>query len=260
MPGDFDPKMQVDDVPGRQLTDQGRERKQQLVEAAAVLFAERGYAATRISDICQAAGAAKGLFYWYFPTKQDLFVELVNTMRRRLRRAQAASMDPQAEPIWQLRQGAVASVRFITDHASYFSFVQMERSDPGLATAVSGGRDVYLSDVIDLIEQAQQRGQVGHGDPALMAHGVVGAVWSFTEAWRQGHLAADPADLAEFVGDWVLRALSAPAATGQDSSAASEGYLATTTEANESTRSGSNWTPRPEITKRAASPSGQARL
>src|SRR5690606_23739020 len=43
----------------RQLTDQGRERKQQLVEAAMALFAERGYSATRIVDICERAGVAK---------------------------------------------------------------------------------------------------------------------------------------------------------------------------------------------------------
>ena len=65
----------------RQHTEHGRERKQQLIDAAAELFAANGYAATRIQDICRRAGVAKGLFYWYFPTKQELFAELVRTMR-----------------------------------------------------------------------------------------------------------------------------------------------------------------------------------
>ena len=50
----------------RHLTSQGAERKQQLLDAAARLFAEQGYAATRVADIVEAAGVAKGLFYWYF--------------------------------------------------------------------------------------------------------------------------------------------------------------------------------------------------
>lgn len=195
---------------GRQLTDQGRERKQQLVDAAAVLFAERGYAATRISDICEAAGAAKGLFYWYFPTKRDLFSELVITMRRRLRRAQAAAMDPGADAIERIREGVVASVRFITEHASYFSFVQLERSDPQLAAAVSAGSDVYVRDVADLVVAATEEGSIRTDDPMLTAHGVVGTVWSFTEAWRQRHLHVDAEQLAEFVGDWIVGALSGP--------------------------------------------------
>ena len=80
----------------RRHTEHGRERKQQLLDAAAELFTANGYAATRIEDICRRAGVAKGLFYWYFSTKQELFSELVRTMRRRLRRAQAILGDPRA--------------------------------------------------------------------------------------------------------------------------------------------------------------------
>ena len=84
---------------GRSHTRHGEERKQQLLDAAAVLFAQHGYASTRIADICREAGVAKGLFYWYFPTKAELFTELVRVMRRRLRRAQADAMDPEASAL-----------------------------------------------------------------------------------------------------------------------------------------------------------------
>jgi AcrR family transcriptional regulator len=70
---------------GRRLTEQGRERKQQLLDHAADLFSRRGYADTRVVDICEAAGVAKGLFYWYFENKEALFSELVTSMRLRLR-------------------------------------------------------------------------------------------------------------------------------------------------------------------------------
>ena len=66
----------------RRHTDQGLERKQQLLDAAETLFASRGYGPTRIADICEAAGVAKGLFYWYFETKESLFAELVRSVRR----------------------------------------------------------------------------------------------------------------------------------------------------------------------------------
>src|SRR4051794_25835376 len=68
----------------RQLTTQGQERKQQLLDCAAKLFAERGYEDTRIIDIVEAAGVAKGLFYWYFPNKEQLFRELAEEIRWRL--------------------------------------------------------------------------------------------------------------------------------------------------------------------------------
>lgn len=200
-----------DEVGARQHTEQGRERKQQLVDAAVVLFAERGYAATRIADICERAGVAKGLFYWYFPTKDDLFVELVRTMRRRLRQAQAAGMDPTADPMTRLRQGTEASVRFIADHAAYFSFVEVERTDAAMAQLVRDGSEVYLHDVRQLIDDARSAGVAPDDDPTLLALGVLGAVSSFTNAWRNGRIDVSADELATFVGAWVVRAVGGTA-------------------------------------------------
>jgi AcrR family transcriptional regulator len=201
-----------EDAP-RQLTDQGRERRRQIVDAAVALFTARGYAATRVADICDAAGIAKGLFYWYFPTKQALFEDLVRTMRQRLRVAQGDAMDPSADPLTRLRQGTEASVRFIAEHSSYFALVEVERADPRLAgevrDAFAEASDIYLRDVLALVKAAQGEGRVPDLDPALLSLGVMGAVSSFTHAWRNGRIDLDADELAGFVGDWVLRALGA---------------------------------------------------
>ncbi len=191
----------------RQLTEQGRERKQQLVDAAIVLFAERGYSATRILDICDHAGVAKGLFYWYFPTKLDLFSELVRSMRHQLRRAQAAAMSSDADALTRIHQGAAASVRFMADHATYFSLVEVERADPMIADALKQGSEVYLDDVTALIREAQIDGTVLDADPQLLALGVLGSVSSFSNAWRGGRIDMTAEALADFVADWVARAL-----------------------------------------------------
>jgi AcrR family transcriptional regulator len=192
----------------RQLTQQGRERKQQLIDAAVALFSERGYHATRVRDICERAGVAKGLFYWYFPTKLDLFGELVRTMRKRLRRAQGEAMDVDAPALDRIRQGTVASVLFMAEHAAYFSLVEVERGDPTIADTLREGSDVYLTDVTSLVAEAQREGSVPDCDPGLLALGVLGAVSSYSNAWRAGRIDLDPPQLAEFVADWVVRALS----------------------------------------------------
>jgi AcrR family transcriptional regulator len=193
--------------PPRQLTEQGRERQQQLVEAAMALFSEHGYAATRIRDICDRAGVAKGLFYWYFPTKLDLFAELVRTMRRGLRRAQAAAMSSDADALTQLRKATAASVVFMAEHAAYFALVDVERADPTIADTLRAGSQVYLDDVLVLIREAQRDGDVIDADPTMLAYGVLGAVSSYSNAWRAGRLDCTPEELAAFVAEWVVRAL-----------------------------------------------------
>jgi AcrR family transcriptional regulator len=195
----------------RRHTEHGRERKQQLVDAAAELFAANGYAATRVQDICRQAGVAKGLFYWYFPTKQELFAELVRSMRLRLRKAQAAAMDPAEDALVRLRQGTEASVRFQIEHAGYFSLLDVERGDAGHGELWREGGDVYLRDVLALVREAQAAELIDPGEPpTALAHGVLGAVSSLTHAWRSGRIDLPADELATFVGTWVGRALGDP--------------------------------------------------
>lgn len=192
----------------RRHTEQGQERKQQLLAAAEALFAEHGYAATRIADICAAAGVAKGLFYWYFPTKESLFAELVRSMRHQLRKAQGAAMDPDADPVTRIRQGTEASVRFVAEHRSYFALLDVERSEPAVAAVLQEGSDVYAGDVERLVREAQAAGLVPDGDPRFYAIGVLGAVSAYGHALRHGRLDTNPDDLARMVGDWVSQALT----------------------------------------------------
>src|SRR5262249_3000229 len=114
------------DMNDRQLTSQGAERKQQLLDAAARLFAEQGYAATRVVDIVEAAGVARGLSYWYFETKEALCRGLAPGTRPRLRRQQAAAIIDDAPALVRILQGTVASVRFMAENAPFFSLLEVE--------------------------------------------------------------------------------------------------------------------------------------
>ena len=193
----------------RQLTEQGRERRQQLLDCAAELFAARGYANTRIADICSAAGVAKGLFYWYFDTKEALFADLVRLMRLRLRRAQADAIDHNADPITRIRQGTEASVRFMADHSAFFALLEHGGDAPAVAALLGEGRDVHTADTATMIVEAQAAGLIPDGDdPQLLALGIVGAVAQFCHYNRIGLVTLDIDELAVFVARWVAGGLT----------------------------------------------------
>ena len=192
----------------RPHTEHGLERKEQLLRAAEILFTEKGYGATRISDICTAAGVAKGLFYWYFPTKESLFAELVRTMRHSLRKAQAAAMDPAADAITRICQGTEASVRFMAEHQPYFALLDVERPDQSVAAVMREGSDVYAADLRRLVVEAQEAGEIPDGDPGFSVVGVLGAVSSFGHAHRSGRLDMPIDELARMAGEWVTQALT----------------------------------------------------
>src|SRR5271154_6673616 len=70
-----------------------------LLDAAMELFAEKGYGATSIPDICARAGLTKGAFYSNFANKDALFLALLDRSWERragwIRRAMAASEPPE---------------------------------------------------------------------------------------------------------------------------------------------------------------------
>src|ERR1700739_1843248 len=56
----------------------GKARVSALLDAGAALFAEKGYAATTMTEIAQRAGASIGSLYQFFPSKETLGEALVN--------------------------------------------------------------------------------------------------------------------------------------------------------------------------------------
>lgn len=61
---------------GRKINSNGEKSKQLLLEKAVELFAERGYHATKISDIVKAADVTQPTFYLYFKSKESLYEDL----------------------------------------------------------------------------------------------------------------------------------------------------------------------------------------
>ncbi|QMV44755.1 TetR/AcrR family transcriptional regulator [Cohnella cholangitidis] len=51
--------------------------KNKIVESAERMFAERGYEATSIQDIADDCSIAKGSLYKFFPSKEDLYIEIM---------------------------------------------------------------------------------------------------------------------------------------------------------------------------------------
>lgn len=206
----------------RRLTTQGRERKDQLLDRAAELFAERGYAETRVVDIVRAAGVAKGLFYWYFENKEALFRELVEQNRLRLRKAQKAAIDPTAEPLLQIRQGAEASVLFMARYAHFFALLEVENLDQRFAVDRRRGSEIHAGDVARHVRAGIDNGTIRPENDLLLAYGVTGMVGYYGHFHRTGRMPMSVEELAAFVGrlvvcmlasteESVVRVLEAPA-------------------------------------------------
>jgi AcrR family transcriptional regulator len=68
-------------------------RREQLLRAAAWAFARKGYRNASITDIIQRAGVARGTFYLYFDSKEQVFLAIVETFHGRIRHALASAAE-----------------------------------------------------------------------------------------------------------------------------------------------------------------------
>jgi AcrR family transcriptional regulator len=65
--------------PPSSRAERAADRREAIIDAALDEFIARGYAATRLDDVAQRAGVAKGTIYLHFKDKEALFQELVRT-------------------------------------------------------------------------------------------------------------------------------------------------------------------------------------
>jgi AcrR family transcriptional regulator len=69
----------------RDMRRQGQETLRRLLEAAIIVFDERGYGGARVDDIVRQAGTSHGTFYLYFSNKEDLFETLITGVTDEMR-------------------------------------------------------------------------------------------------------------------------------------------------------------------------------
>ena len=78
--------------------------KDKIINESLRLFSKRGYTATSISDVIQAAGTSKGGFYNHFKSKEQLLAEVLRSARKTWRMKNLAGLDREGGPLARLRK------------------------------------------------------------------------------------------------------------------------------------------------------------
>ncbi len=78
-------------------------RRNQLLNVAAQLFAERGYRGTTTAELAKAAGVTEPILYRHFASKLELFVTLIEEVSTEVLDAWQSTLEPKTEPSERLQ-------------------------------------------------------------------------------------------------------------------------------------------------------------
>ena len=146
-------------------------RRQQLLEVALSQFAARGFSATTMDDIAEAAGVTKPLLYQHFASKRALYLELADAVAQSLLEAIGKAAAEAEGPRQQVEGGLAAYFDLVVSHADAFRllFGSEAPDDPELSAAVRRVEENMAEAVDVLIDAGLDRDH-----RLLLAHAVVG--------------------------------------------------------------------------------------
>jgi len=173
-------------VTERRLTARGKERRQQLMDYAAERFAEGGYHPTSVAEIVQGLGVGKGVFYWYFDSKEELFLEILKEAQTSMRRAQRVSYGDEPDPVRRIELGIRASLRWLDEHRHMLPLFQFAATEEQFAPAMRRGQEVAVADVVRHIKDGIVEGRIRDVDPEVLAHGVLGVTNQLSRIYLNG--------------------------------------------------------------------------
>jgi AcrR family transcriptional regulator len=101
-------------------------RRPQLLDSAARLFREQGYAAASMRDIAAMAGMKAGSMYYYFPSKADILIAVHEEGIRRISDAVLEALAVADGPWERLRAAMIAHLSVLLDGGDYACVVIRE--------------------------------------------------------------------------------------------------------------------------------------
>jgi AcrR family transcriptional regulator len=174
------------------------QRRVQLIEVATALFAERGFDATSMDDIAEAAGVTKPVLYQHFPSKRALYRELLDEIDGHLTRRLVDATDTAATGRARVHEGFAVYFRFVTDHrdAIRLLFGASVRADPEFAAAAEATIERLAEFIAGLIEI-----DAGPEHRRTLAHAMVGMAEATSRRAAAGRGEADPDRLADWLAE-----------------------------------------------------------
>ena len=160
-----------------------------ILQAAEVLFAEKGFYLTTLEEIARGAHLAKGTIYLHFKNKRDLFISVIEKKLDVLLKKIKNEIQKEDSPSNKIRKVIETQLKFLEQNRNFFKILQSlsgeykREMEKELAERVIQKNARYLEMLQRLILQAIRRKEIKPLNTRKLAVILVGMVHSLTINW-----------------------------------------------------------------------------
>ena len=169
--------------PGPGVADATKER---ILEAAAEVFADKGYYGAAVDDIVRASDSSKGSFYFHFPNKRGIFTALLDHLTDRLvQRVEAAIEQSGSDPVQRLEAALQAVLGAFSQRRRLARLLLVEAAGLGHAAddRLLAVHERFTALIERQLEAAVATGQIPPQDTALAACAWMGSLNEVVLRW-----------------------------------------------------------------------------
>lgn len=203
-----------DTTPPRQRRKEARPGE--IIEAALILFHQKGYAATKLDDVARAAGVTKGTLYLYFSSKEELFKAAISaSIHPNLDRIEELAVNSTESATTRLRNAVSNWACALSECKGSISKLMIaeagnfpELTDFYIETVVKRSRNILIT----LIQAGIDNGEFRQTDTDMLARILFSPIL-LTSIWQHTYASHDPItydlnQLAQFHLDIVLHGIA----------------------------------------------------
>ncbi len=184
--------------------------KKRLMDVAINLFAEKGYDATSVSDLVQAAHVTKGAMYYYFTSKEEILLaihhQFIESEMNQAEEILSHHLSPEVT-LRSLILSLIESIALYQNQVTIF-FRELHRLSPASLAQVRTIRDQY-EQMFERTIQAGQNSGVFRIDmePRLLALALFGQCnWTYT--WMRPAGPLTPTAIGQHFADIFLQGIA----------------------------------------------------
>jgi AcrR family transcriptional regulator len=163
----------------------GEQRRASLLDAAARVFARRGFDAARIEEIGQAAGVSKALIYEHFPGKRDLYAEVVKNGTDEALGRVAEAAAPGLAGVDLLEAALGAFLDFVAERPYVWRVITQDVTDPTIVALDESMRRKAVAAIAALVSADPVARELGPSEREQVAEMINGATRAIVTWWLE---------------------------------------------------------------------------